>query len=107
MPPLVIFPEGTTCNNESVLTFKKGAFVKLKPVKIVAIKYDTNKFISYDDWMPSALVIFCYITNWYNNIEVFEFEGLYDPKYLNLDVNDENSWKVYAGKVRNIISQCL
>jgi len=38
---------------------------------------------------------------------VYEFEGNYDPKYLNLDPNDENSWKIYAEKVRDIMSKCL
>jgi len=45
--------------------------------------------------------------SWTVGITVYVFEGNYDPKYLNLDPNDENSWKIYAEKVRDIMSKCL
>jgi len=38
---------------------------------------------------------------------IHEFEGVYDPDYLNLDPLLEDSWKIYAEKVRNIIAECL
>ena len=38
---------------------------------------------------------------------IIEFEGLFDPAYLNLDPKDENAWKIYAEKVRDIMSKCL
>jgi hypothetical protein len=38
---------------------------------------------------------------------MYEFEGNYDPKYLNLDPNDENSWKIFAEKVRHLMSKCM
>ena len=47
------------------------------------------------------------MSNWYNIVEVMEFEEAYDPAYLNLDPNDENSWKIYAAKIRNIMSKAL
>jgi hypothetical protein len=40
-------------------------------------------------------------------ITLYKFEGNYDPKYLNLDPNDENSWKIFAEKVRDIMAKCL
>jgi hypothetical protein len=40
-------------------------------------------------------------------ITLYVFEGNYDPKYLNLDPNDENSWKIFAEKVRDIMAKCL
>jgi len=40
-------------------------------------------------------------------VKVYVFEDVYDPSYLNLDPDDEDSWKVYAGKVRTLISKCL
>lgn len=45
--------------------------------------------------------------NWYNSVMIHEFEGVYDPDYLNLDPLLEDSWKIYAEKVRNIIAECL
>jgi len=41
------------------------------------------------------------------NATIYEFEGVYDPSHLNLDPNDENSWKIFAEKVRDIMSKCL
>ena len=38
---------------------------------------------------------------------MYEFEGLYDPKHLKLNQDDPNAWKIYAEKVRNIMSKCL
>jgi len=40
-------------------------------------------------------------------VKIYEFEGLFDPSYLNLDQNDPNAWKTYAEKVRDIIAKCL
>jgi len=36
---------------------------------------------------------------------VYEFEGTYDPSYLNLDESDPEAWKVYAEKVRDVIAK--
>ena len=30
-----------------------------------------------------------------------------DPRHLNLDPNDPNSWKIYAEKIRDIMSKML
>ena len=50
MPRLAIFPEGTTCNGRGLLKFSKGAFMDLKPVKILAFKFhDKNKYSFHDD----------------------------------------------------------
>ena len=40
-------------------------------------------------------------------VTVYEFEGLFDPEYLNLDKSDENAWKVYSETVRDLISKVL
>ena len=40
MPSLNIFPEGSTTNNSGLLTFKKGAFIDKKPLKIVCFKFN-------------------------------------------------------------------
>ena len=47
------------------------------------------------------------MSSWYRTIDFYEFESLYDPSYLNLDINDMESWNIYAQKVRSIISKVL
>ena len=43
----------------------------------------------------------------YNTLTWYDFEGVYDPTYLNLDINDRDSWKIYADKVRDLIANVL
>lgn len=38
-PPLVIFPEGTTCNGKALIEFKAGAFMPGEPVQPVCLRY--------------------------------------------------------------------
>lgn len=42
--PVMIFPEGTTSNGESVIQFRSGAFISGHPVKPVAIRYPPGSF---------------------------------------------------------------
>eukprot|EP01094_Clydonella_sp_ATCC50884_P024646 TRINITY_DN6248_c0_g1_i1.p1 TRINITY_DN6248_c0_g1~~TRINITY_DN6248_c0_g1_i1.p1 ORF type:complete len:355 (+),score=70.95 TRINITY_DN6248_c0_g1_i1:190-1254(+) len=44
LPPIVIFPEGTTTNNRCLMDFKNGAFQPGQPVKPVIIKYPHKYF---------------------------------------------------------------
>lgn len=34
-PPILIFPEGTTSNGKYLISFKRGAFEPLLPIKII------------------------------------------------------------------------
>lgn len=43
-PPVIIFPEGTTSNGSYLLSFKRGAFESLEPVKICCLKYSDRRF---------------------------------------------------------------
>lgn len=38
--PLMVFPEGATCNGEYITQFKKGAFTPLTPIQPFTLKYD-------------------------------------------------------------------
>lgn len=38
-PPIVIFPEGTTSNGTHLISFKKGAFENILPIKVICIQY--------------------------------------------------------------------
>ena len=42
--PLVMMPEGCYTNNSVLLKFKKGAFLPMKPIKIYAFKWKTDRY---------------------------------------------------------------
>jgi len=44
LPSVMIFPEGTTTNGKYLISFKKGAFMNMFPIKIFCIKYDVRNF---------------------------------------------------------------
>lgn len=52
-------------------------------------------------------IFFLLCLNWGGKLEFYECEGVYDPAYLNLDQNDPEAWKIYANKVRDIMSKML
>ena len=46
-PPILIFPEGTTTTGNYRISFKKGAFAHMFPVKIFGLKYDARYLIKF------------------------------------------------------------
>ena len=43
-PSILIYPEGTTTNGKYIISFKRGAFAHMFPVKIFCLKYDARNF---------------------------------------------------------------
>ena len=82
-----------------------GAFKDFKPMKVFAFKYDNTRFLPFNDYLDPMRFTILLCSNWVNYADVYEFEGVYDPKYLNLEPGDKNNWRIYAGKVRDIISK--
>jgi hypothetical protein len=82
MPPIGINPEGTTSNGRAILNFKAGAFKNFKPLKILAIKYSNDGFTAFNDKTGHLARIIICGSKWYKNVEIFEFEGTYNPKHL-------------------------
>lgn len=107
MAPLMLFPEGTVSNGNQLLTFKKGAFKELHPLRIFCLKYEGDQYIPWNCDMGDFPYILFGISNFSLNVKVYQFDRLFDPTYLNLDKDDENAWKIYAEKVRTIMAKCL
>ena len=101
--PLIIFPEGTTSNGVSLLTFKKGSFYFMNPVKIICIRYPRKNFNPLLDHVTgmgtNVLLSFC---QFYNSLEVFELEVL-DPA----NIDGVEKWEDYAKIVRDVMGTCL
>ena len=58
MPPLMIFPEGTTSNGTALLQFKKGAFMTHAPIKLVLFKLSYTNFVPYFDYIKPWFGVF-------------------------------------------------
>ncbi|CAD8173929.1 unnamed protein product [Paramecium pentaurelia] len=107
-PPVLIFPEGTTSNGNYILSFKKGAFEPLQPIKICCLKYSPRRFSVAMDCIGIYATTLLSLVQWKNELEIIEFEGLYDPTYLKLEqYPEEKRWEIYADKVKDIMSKCL
>jgi len=70
IPPIVIFPEGTTSNGKYLIEFKNGAFYPLKPIQPVLIHYKFKYFNPC--WVElNAPQYFTYLlTQWSNAVEI-------------------------------------
>ena len=76
-------------------------------MKILALKISHNNFTFYEDFMDPLSILVMYMGNFVNCVTVYEFEETFDPSYLNLDKDDPDAWKVYAEKVRFLMSEAL
>jgi len=78
----------------------------LLPIRIKCVKYESESFNPYSCYLSNTDWLF-FIFNTSSKIIITDFEDIFNPEYLNLNKNDEDSWKVYAEKVREVISKCL
>lgn len=69
-PPLLIFPEGTTTNGTSLITFRRGAFVPGVPVLPVLIRYPHRRFNPAWDTIPLGRHFLFVLTQFYSMVEV-------------------------------------
>lgn len=86
--------KGTTTNGSFLLSFRRGAFTPISPIKIVCLHYNFSKFhlclTSIDDY-------YCYIFAFlfYRlHLTVYIFDDFF-PDYLNLDPNKESDILIY------------
>lgn len=96
LPPLLIFPEGTTSNGRYVLPFKRGAFSNLQPVKVVCLRYEDGYFNLALDNLGMAAILLA-MTQLSNKGTLYEFEGLFHPAYLkDTSLSEEERVPVHA-----------
>jgi len=104
IPPVLIFPEGTTTNGEYLISFKKGAFINFSPVKIYGIQYTNKNFSPAFDTLGMGNGLLFTLLQLNNSVTFSDF-GTFDPEYLNL--KEEDDWKIYARKVKNVMLKAL
>lgn len=97
-PPLFIYPEGTTTNQNVVLPFKKGAFAPGKPILMTVLKYQ-NDFRNPSD--ANGKTIGTQLSSMfalYTNVEL-KYLGVYVPspdEVANPQLYADNVRRIYA-----------
>lgn len=104
--PILIFPEGTTVNQTSVISFKRGAFVAGTPVQPVACRIAWTNTTGVDPaWVndgPSQLsVLIRLMATWRNHMEV-HFLPVHRPSKAEVEDPD-----LFADNVRRRIAAAL
>lgn len=106
--PLMIFPEGTTSSNRHILTFKKGAFHALLPLKPMLIKnHDTAEY-QISAGASNAMINYIRgMTQLYTSIDYFELPVIKPTEYMFEKYKDlgKEKWEIYANVVRNIYAE--
>jgi len=62
MFPLILFPEGVVSNGNQLLTFKKGAFKPLLPLKIILCIYKSELYRPFYSMMKvphNSVIMMC------------------------------------------------
>jgi len=101
---VLIFPEGTTTNGEYMISFKKGAFSNLTPLKIYAIKYTKSNYSPSFDSLELGRSFLFTLLQFYNSVTLYDL-GVYYPDHLKLKT--ENDWQIYANKIKDIYLKVL
>jgi len=104
VPQVLIYPEGTTSNGEYILSFKKGAFANLTPVKIYGLQYTKESYSPAFDSLAIGRSFLFTLLQLYNSVTIHDM-GVYDPEHLNL--KSEEDWTVYAKKVKDIMVNAM
>eukprot|EP00759_Apiculatamorpha_spiralis_P007762 PhF_6_TR14927/c0_g1_i2/m.23343/K13510/LPCAT1_2; lysophosphatidylcholine acyltransferase / lyso-PAF acetyltransferase len=101
-PPIIIFPEGTTTNQQALISFRPGPFLPGAPVQPVLLRYKywfTDP--SYTGTMSALLGFFFLMCQIHNHLHV-----TYLPIYYPSDMERKNP-KLYASNVRIALSHAL
>lgn len=106
LPSLLIFPEGTVTNGRCIMSFKKGAFMHDKPIKIFCLKYKGDFVSSLSNVLPLPSIMLT-ITQTSNVLEVCEVEEPLDPlwvfKKYGVDKNDPEAWRYVAREAKELM----
>uniref|UniRef100_K3WJ81 EF-hand domain-containing protein n=1 Tax=Globisporangium ultimum (strain ATCC 200006 / CBS 805.95 / DAOM BR144) TaxID=431595 RepID=K3WJ81_GLOUD len=101
-PPLLIFPEGTTSNQDYLTKFKVGSFTSGAPCQPVVIKYPFQHFdVSWTPGVSGAYLLLRMLCQVYNRMEV-QVLPVYTPS-----PEEVASPALYAENVRQVMAKAL
>ena len=104
--PFMIFPEGTTTSGRHLLTFKKGAFNSLLPIKPTMIHTNLNKNFHLSCGSSNAgISYFRSLCELYNKVEYIELPIMTPNEYMfnTYASYGKEKWEIYAEVAREIM----
>lgn len=101
-PPLLVFPEGTTCRYDTVLRFKPGAFDFGLPVQPILLHWRWN-FTDPSSCATTSLKLWAFqmLCQFYHYVEV-EYLPVLEP-----DQSEQSNALFYANNARKVVLQGL
>ena len=74
-----MFVEGVISNGEGLVDFKKGAFVFLKPMEVMSVKYisKVSACLMFFNLLESVVGLMCCL---FNEIEHYSLDCVIEPK---------------------------
>lgn len=97
VPPVCIFPEGTTTNGEHLLKFRTGAFVAGTPVAPVLIRYKCKWFSPSYETIRTPVYLYGILSQFANHVEYYRL-----PVYYPSEVEKKDP-ALYAQNVHEIM----
>jgi len=105
LPPMFIFPEGTTNNGFDLMHLKQGAFSDFAPLKIFGFTFDNSVSPAWN-LLSTLEICFLHFSQWNIKTTLHEFET-FDPKYtlkrLGLEKSDPTAWEKVVEDVRYLM----
>lgn len=105
-PPILIYPEGATTNNEQIITFKRGAFSGLHSIQPLSLKYESlNGISTQNDTLYSALHFYFIALNLgvTLNMKIYPVFIPNDYFWQHHLKQGEEKWQAYARVIREEI----
>lgn len=100
-PQILIFPEGTCTNRQSLIQFKPGAFYPGLPVQPILLRYPNSSDCLTWTWQGPNVFILLWktLTTFHNFVEI-EFLPVYNPS----DEEVQNP-KLFAQNVQRLMAK--
>lgn len=106
--PFMIFPEGTTSSGRHLLTFKRGAFISLLPIKPNIILPNLNNDFHLGCGATNVGINYGRtLTNLYVQTEFIELPIMTPNEYMynNYSHYGKEKWEIYKEVTRDILSE--
>jgi len=101
LPPLIVFPQGTTCVNSCLTSFKPGAFLPGVSIQPVCLMYNFKQLDLYYGFKSDLYYIFMTLCQ-FVNYATCVFLPVYDPSQ-----DEINNAELYANNVRDSMNKLL